>query len=278
MVSLDPSLKVVEAACEKGVDLLVTHHPLIFHPLKSIDFATPAGLTIKTAIAGGLAVFSAHTNLDIARGGVNDALADKIGLKSFKVLGDRNERGKYKFVVYAPPEYEARIMEALFETEAGKIGEYACCSFRARGKGTFMPGSSSTPFIGKPGKFSEADEIRIETVALKKDLPAVLSHIKSVHPYETMAYDVYPLCSSEGGQGIGRVGDLERETRLGVFAGEVGKKLGLKSAKIAGSPDLPVKKIALCAGSGSGMVKNFIASGADFALSVVFSVLFRSCF
>jgi len=271
-VSLDPSRQVVDAACKKGVDLLITHHPLIFHPLKSIDFSTPTGSIIKTAINGNLAIFSAHTNLDSAKGGVNDVLASKIGLKGLTALRENNEpeTGKpemCKLVIYVPVEHEASFVEAVFQTGAGKIGEYTCCSFRSRGKGTFLPGESSAPFIGAPGEISEVDEIRMETLVEKKDLPAVISHLKKAHPYETMAYDIYPLSSSATGHGLGRVGELEKQSRLDDFAREIGRKLGLGSVKIAGQPDRLVKKVALCAGSGSSMLKQFIMSKADVYVS-----------
>ena len=267
-VSLDPSRKVVADACKKGVDLLITHHPLIFHPLKSIDFSTPTGSIIKTAINGGLAVFSAHTNLDSAKGGVNDVLASKIGLKRLTVLQEKNESGPwgpemFKLAIYVPVGHEDQFMEAFFQTGSGKIGEYSCCSFRSRGKGTFLPGESSTPFIGAPGEISQVDEIRMETLVEKKDLPALVAHLKKAHPYETMAYDIYPLALCKTGHGLGRLGELEKESRLDDFARDIGEKLGLSSIKIAGRPDLPIKKVALCAGSGSGMLKQFIMSKAD---------------
>jgi len=266
-VSLDPSRKVVAAACKKGVDLLVTHHPLIFHPLKSIDFSTPTGSIIKTAIDGGLAIFSAHTNLDSANGGVNDVLASKIGLKGLTALQKKSGPETCKLAVYVPVGHEAPFMEAFFQTGLGKTGDYSCCSFRSRGTGTFLPGELSAPFIGAPGEISQVDEIRMETLVEKKDIPALVSDLKKAHPYETMAYDIYPLASLQTVQGLGRVGELEKQSRLDEFARKIGDKLGLSSIKIAGRPDRPVKKVALCAGSGSSMIKPFIMSKADVYVS-----------
>lgn len=269
-VSLDASSEVAKAAVREKADLLVCHHPLIFRPLKSIDVASPAGSVIQTAMAGGLAIFAAHTNLDSAAGGVNDALAEKIGLKNPLPLARGNSRGpgRCKFVTYAPAGHEDRILEAMFEAGAGVIGEYSRCSFMAGGRGSFMPGDASMPFSGEPGEFSKVDEVRIETVAEQSDLPGLVAHVKKAHPYETMAYDVYPLFSVENpAPGPGRVGDLEKKTRLGDLAAQTARKLGLRWAKIAGDPDLWVEKAALCAGSGSGMVKDFIASGAQAYIS-----------
>jgi dinuclear metal center YbgI/SA1388 family protein len=85
-IALDPSLEVVSAACERDVDLLITHHPLIFKPMKSIDFGTPGGSIIQKASQHHLAIFSAHTNLDIVRDGINDVLAKRLGLKRLEIL------------------------------------------------------------------------------------------------------------------------------------------------------------------------------------------------
>jgi len=85
-VALDASPAVVKAACQQEVDLLITHHPLIFRPLKSIDFETPGGSIIQMAVHRQLAIFSAHTNLDIVQDGVNDVLAQRLGLRNLSVL------------------------------------------------------------------------------------------------------------------------------------------------------------------------------------------------
>lgn len=262
-VALDPTYYVVAAACSKNVDLLITHHPLIFLPLKSIDFSTSVGSIIHLATKHKTAVFSAHTNLDIATDGINDILAERIGLKNLKVLRKGKEPENYKLVVYVPVEYEQKVLNALFETKAGKIGEYSCCSFRNKGKGTFRPGSLAKPFIGKTGEISHTDEIRIETVVLKKDLGGVIEHIRGLHPYETMAYDIYPLLTSGNREGLGRVGELDETIDLASFALFIKEKLGLKYVKLAGKPDLPVNKVAVCTGSGSSLMQNFFSSGAQ---------------
>ena len=181
-VALDPLYEVVEAACRHDVDLLITHHPLIFRPLRSIDFNTKLGAIIQMAARSQLAIFSAHTNLDIVADGLNDILASRIGLSNLKVLGEVITENVLKFVVYVPVEHEQQVLSSLFETKAGQIGSYTCCSFRSSGKGTFKPGSSSQPFIGKPNEISHADEIRIETVVRQGDLASVIEHVRKNRP------------------------------------------------------------------------------------------------
>jgi len=271
-IALDPLPNVVAAACRERVDLLITHHPLIFKPLGSIDFSTPVGAIINMASKHKMAIFSAHTNLDNVTDGLNDILARTIGLKNLEVLGEPIEPEYYKLVIYLPVEYEQKVLTSLFETKAGRIGAYTSCSFRNNGRATFRPGSLSKPFIGKPDDMSHADEIRLETVVQKDDLENVIEHLRANHPYETMAYDVYKLQPSDSilagrQQGLGRIGDLAGETKLLPFALEIKKKLRLDFVKIAGNPDLPVKKAALCTGSGSSLINNFFASSAQVYIS-----------
>lgn len=271
-VALDPLPEVVSAACEQKSDLLITHHPLIIHPLKSLDLNSPLGAIIRKAVQHGLAIFSAHTNLDSAAGGLNDMLALKIGIKNAIPLIPRT-RGKTsdicKLAVYVPSGYEEKILEALFETSAGKIGNYSACSFRNKGIGTFKPQSGALPFIGEVGKISHADEVRIEAIVPKNDISGIVSRIRQSHPYQTMAYDVYPLLSEDkpGCEGLGRVGDLEAGMDLKSFALKIKEILGLPAVKITGKADLPVRKAALCTGSGSGLMRAFFASDAQVYIS-----------
>jgi dinuclear metal center YbgI/SA1388 family protein len=85
-VALDPAPDVVSAACRNRVDLLVCHHPLILKPIKSIDFGGVTGSIVYLAARHHLAIYSAHTNLDSAQGGLNDVFAKRIGLRNLKSL------------------------------------------------------------------------------------------------------------------------------------------------------------------------------------------------
>ena len=274
-VALDPLPVVIKYACSEGIDLLITHHPLIFNPLKSIDISTPTGKIIALAISHKIAIYSAHTNFDSVSGGLNDILACKIGLKNLKILGKTLKPELCKLVIFVPVAYEETILNALFsrelETQAGKIGKYRCCSFRSTGKGTFNPDSSAEPFYGQADRVNHVNEVRIETVVQKKDLGKVIRYIKKIHPYETMAYDAYPLTEPATdiikSHGIGRIGELENKTELSLLGLELKKKLNINNIKLAGKPDHPVKKIAICTGSGSGLMDNFLASGADVYIS-----------
>ncbi len=266
-VALDPLPEVVAAACDQHVDLLITHHPLLFQPLKNLDFNSPIGSILYQAAVNQLAVYSAHTNLDKVSGGLNDILAKWIGLDQVEVLAPENDTESCKLVLYVPADYEQQALSALFQTAAGIIGEYSCCTFRSAGKGSFLPGSHATTFIGKPGEISHVDEIRIETLVSKKDIPAVLSHVRSHHPYQTMVFDVYPLLPVGSGHGFGRTGTITVPMNLLQFANNIKEKLCLPNVKISGKPDMMIQRAAVCSGSGASLLNAFFASAADVYVS-----------
>lgn len=266
-VALDPSTAVVEAACQNAVDLLITHHPLIFRPLKRVDFAEPTGRSILQAAQNRLALYAAHTNFDSVTGGLNDIFAGRLGLTNLVPLAAAGADAPYKLVVFVPPEHEQRLMTALFETPAGEIGAYGCCSFRSPGRGTFKPGQDAEPFSGDRGRVNDVTEVKIETVVKQRDLLRVIAHLRSHHPYETMAYDVYPLTQTEVQQGIGRIGDLTEASNLRSLALRVKGAFGLQTLRVAGDPLLTVKRVAVCTGSGAGLLRQFLASTAEVFIS-----------
>jgi len=265
--ALDPLPEVVAAAIENGVDLLVTHHPLIFKPLKRIDSDTPTGRIAEMALAAKLAIFCAHTNLDSVAGGVNDILADRMGLQSLRVLDRPADANRCKVVVFAPETHTKAIMDAMFAKKAGRIGNYSSCSFRCQGTGSFSPGDQASPAIGKIGDLTEVRESRIEVLVHRDDVDRVVAAAGKAHPYETMAYDVYSLDGQDPEVGLGRVGTLPSPVALADFSKNLKAVFNLSMVKVTGPADMPVKTVALCSGSGSGLLKSAVASGADVYVS-----------
>ncbi len=264
MIALDPLLSVVKAACEKQIDLLITHHPLIFSPLKQINFDTPQGEIFSLAANHRLSVIAAHTNLDSAAGGLNDLLASKLHLHDIKSLvPPSGSRDEYKLALYVPADHFRSVLDALFDTPAGKIGNYTHCTFSQEGTGTFKPGPDAVPRFGVSGQINFAQEVRIEANVAKKDLNATLTRVEQAHPYETMAYDLYPLFSREADTGLGRVGKLEAAMDLSAFADDIKSRLGLGAVRVAGATRMRVQNVAVCTGSGAGLLKPFFASNAD---------------
>jgi len=261
--ALDPLPEVVAAACEHKVDLLVTHHPLFFKPLKQIDCEASLGRIAAMALAGKLAIFCAHTNLDSTVGGVNDVLGEQMGLGQLRVLGASADAGMSKLVVFAPETHTRAVMDALFAEGAGRIGNYSCCSFRCMGTGSFWPDEQAAPALGQVGLLNEVPESRIEVLISNDNVDRMVNAAKQAHPYETMAYDVYPLTARDHRTGLGRVGSLAAAMPLDRFARHLKSALRLPVVKIAGSADRPVQSVALCSGSGASLLKQAVASGAD---------------
>jgi len=262
MVALDPSLGAVQAASDAGAQALVTHHPLLFRPIKRLTPDDAVGQTLWTAVHSGVSVISAHTNLDCAEDGLNSWLALKFGVQTPVPL--QPVAGNYlKLVVFVPAGYEQQVAEALFAGGAGQIGAYDRCSFRIQGEGTFRPGPETTPCLGEPGKMEQVEEFRIETIVPQRKLARVLEKLLKAHPYEEVAYDLFPLQNQVPGAGLGRIGKLEQATTLDAFAASVKAALGCDHLRLTGARDLPVHKVALCGGAGAGLLQTAHRQGAD---------------
>ncbi len=266
-VALEPTLEAARKACGAGADMLITHHPLIFKPLSSVNLNTPTGAIIDMAARSKLAIFAAHTNLDSAEGGVNDVLCRNLELKKISVLCNAASIQSFKFVVFVPEDYAAALIEAVCASHAGRIGNYSCCTFRSPGKGTFKPEKGSDPWDGRIGEISEAAEVRLEAVVEGRYLQQAIEQVRAAHPYETMAYDVYPLAKEPSRQGLGRIGSFEQPRELVRLAREIKDKLGLFSVKFSGPPDLLVERAAVCSGSGGGVLERFLETDAQVLIS-----------
>ncbi len=261
--ALDPLPEVVADACAKEVDLLVTHHPLFFKPIHSIDCASPQGRIVEMAVAHKLAIFCAHTNLDSVAGGVNDVLADRLGLSQRRVLDAPADANLSKLVVFTPATHVKAILDVLFDMDAGRLGNYSCCTFRCEGIGTFLPGTDASPAVGRVGALSEVQENRIEILVDRDGVGMLVKAIQAVHPYETMAYDIYPLAGGHPHAGLGRIGTLPAALPLNALARQFKSALNLSVVKVVGPEDMTIESVAICSGSGSSLLKAAIAAGAQ---------------
>lgn len=262
MVALDPCLSAAQAARDAGAQALVTHHPLLFHPIKRLTPEDAVGQVLWTAVRDGLAIISAHTNLDNAVAGLNSWLAARLGVQQSVPLQPVD--GDYlKLIVFIPAGHEKGLAEALFSAGAGHIGAYDQCSFRTHGEGTFRPGQGTTPFLGEIGQTEQADEVRFETIVPKCKLARVLEKMHKTHPYQEVAYDLVPLQNQVTGAGLGRIGRLDQATTLDAFADNVKSGLGCRHLRLIGAGSRPVHKIALCGGSGAGLLQTAHRQGAD---------------
>jgi dinuclear metal center YbgI/SA1388 family protein len=262
MVALDPTPTSVSAALAASCQLLITHHPLIFKPLKSISTGTPLGATIHRAISGGLSIISLHTNYDIASGGLNDLLADKIGLVSAIPLKVTTTCELIKLVLFVPVGHLEQVRSALFPFTAAQ-GNYRDCSFAAGGIGTFTPSEGAHPFIGEVGGLSEVPEERLEILLLRTQISHALKALRGVHPYEEPAFDLYPLLNEGEKLGLGRIGRLSAPIPLGEYAAQLRSILIAPSLRYVGDPATSISKVALCSGSGASLLREAARAGAD---------------
>ena len=262
-VSVDASPPTVDIAVGKKADLLVAHHALIHSPLQSVAEGDPVAEQVVKLIRANVAVYIMHTNYDTAPGGVNDVLAQLLGVKGCCPLTNRKQDKFCKISVFVPEEAVDTVRNAMADAGAGRIGQYTHCSFRTRGTGSFVPLPAAQPYTGSVGKLEEVEEYRLEMICAGSWLGAVIDAMLEEHPYDEVAYDVYELANEPVVYGYGRVGTLERERKLAEFGDQVREALGLDYAKIAGDPAKPVKRVALCAGGGSSLFKDAVRAGAD---------------
>ncbi|MDR3579167.1 MAG: Nif3-like dinuclear metal center hexameric protein [Oryzomonas sp.] len=262
MVSLDATPAVMEAALNASCQLLVTHHPLLFKPLKTLSTATPQGKLVHAAIRGNLAVISIHTSYDVAEGGLNDLLAERLGVYGCRPLQAASGQDLCKLVVFVPCDHLDRVRTVLFPlTEA--LGNYRDCSFSAPGEGTFTPQTGATPFIGAVGSMEKAPEQRLELLIERSNLTRAVRALLAAHPYEEPAFDIYPLLNEGKPLGLGRVGSLAEQTNLADYAGWIKKALNAPGLRYAGNPATVIKKVALCSGSGASLLRAASRCGAD---------------
>ncbi|GAB4170839.1 MAG: Nif3-like dinuclear metal center hexameric protein [Geothermobacteraceae bacterium] len=263
LVCLDIDTTVIAEAERLGAQAVVAHHPLLFKPLKRIAPVDEVGRSAYAAIRAGIALFSLHTNLDRARGGLNDWLAERLGLEQLEVLADGGDDSLVKLVVYVPEGHQDKVADALFASGAGHIGKYDCCSFRVEGEGSFRPGAGTNPWTGREGELERVREWRLETVVPRERLDRAVARMVKAHPYEEVAYDILPMKNRRTDIGLGRIGQLPQPQPLEAFAGRVKSALGLDHLRLAGCLDGEVRKVAVCGGSGAFLLHQAHRRGAD---------------
>lgn len=264
LVALDLDLDLVGESPQ--TDLFVTHHPLLFRPLDRVLPETPLGAKLKVLLSSETACYAVHTPYDSAQGGLGDVLAGYLALERARPLQPRGRL--VKLVVFVPVGHEDDVAEALFTAGAGEIGDYRRCSFRARGVGTFRPEEGAHPFSGRVGEEARAEEVRLETVVPAERLAPVLGAMKSAHPYEEVAYDIFSLEHASALHGLGRVGNLPCPAPGREVVRRFGQALrGVEPQAVYGDLGRGVSRVAVCGGSGGDLWEAALASGADLYLA-----------
>ncbi|MEF3304653.1 Nif3-like dinuclear metal center hexameric protein [Paenibacillus sp. GYB003] len=263
LVALDVTEEVVQEAVTLGAELIIAHHAIIYRPLAHLQTDSPAGRLYEKLIKNDIAVYISHTNLDVAEGGVNDMMAEALGLAVTGHLEDIHTDRLKKLVVFVPDTHAQQVRDAMFAAGAGSIGNYGSCSFNIPGTGTFLPREGTDPFIGKPGRLEHVSEVRIETVVPQSAEKKVVQAMLKAHPYEEVAYDLYPMELKGRTFGLGRVGKLPSPLRLNEFAEHVKRSLDVPFVRVVGDPAKPIGKVAVLGGSGSRYVRHALFAGAD---------------
>jgi dinuclear metal center YbgI/SA1388 family protein len=262
LVALEITDRVISEAIQKKVDLILTHHPPLFRPPASITDSDNVGRFVLALAQNNIAVYSAHTNLDFTRNGVSFVLAQKLGLSEVKFLSPLAEK-MVKIVVFVPSSHADRVATEMSKAGAGIIGNYSSCSFRVGGTGTFAGNKDSNPYVGTRGTLESVEEMRLEMITPRAIVDSIIRAIKSVHPYEEVAYDIYPLTNESADFGMGALGVLRREVSLGSFLRTIKRRLKAQSVRYGGQLGKGVKTVAVCGGSGSDLLEAAVHAGAD---------------
>jgi dinuclear metal center YbgI/SA1388 family protein len=263
LIALEVDPRVVKEAKRRGTNLIVCHHPVIYRKLDKITGSDFAELVAIEAIKQEVGIFVAHTNLDCAPEGVNEVLANRLELQNVHTLRQFFEEHQLKIAVFVPEDHVDAVRAAMCGAGAGVIGDYSYCSFQAPGTGTFLPSEESQPFSGKIGKLNKEPELRLEVLAREGNLSHVLEAMRSAHPYEEVAYDVYQLRNPGYGRGMGCVGDLPDAVGFKDYVELVKRRLRVQKARVVGRPGKKIRRVAVCGGSGSSLIPHAMAAGAD---------------
>lgn len=264
VIAVDCTPAVVRQASELDADLVVSHHPLLFRPLKTISARDLVGATALALAESRIALYSAHTNLDSARGGVSFALARHLGLEAIRFLQPLEGDVLRKLVVFVPETHAEQVRQAMTEAGAGGIGAYVGCAFETHGTGYFRPTDNADPFIGQAGGPPEqVKEVRLEMEVVSWRISTVLQALHGAHPYEEVAYDLIPVTQPYRDAGLGAVGTLPEPEPLFAFLSRVSERLGVRSLRHTGAATDSVRTVAVCGGAGSDLIPAAIVAGAD---------------
>ncbi len=262
LLCIDVTEDIISEAMRMGANLIISHHPVLFHSLKSITGKNQTERILITALSHNIALYSVHTNLDNIYGGVNQKICQKLDLQHLKILLPLPD-GLRKLVTYVPLAHASGVRQALFDAGAGNIGAYDSCSFSSEGRGSFRAPEGTNPFTGEIGKLHFEEETRIETVFPAILKSRIVAALLKAHPYEEVAYDIFPLDNSYDRAGSGMIGELREPLEIMDFLNRVKETFGCRVLRYSPLVRNTIRKVAVCGGSGSFLIPKAIAAGAD---------------
>lgn len=279
VIAIDLTAEALETARQKGWRLILNHHPCLFPKGRGPHRLVPGQGRATTdlvfeAIRSGIAVAALHTNFDRCALEVVAAISQALKATPKGRLLSKGSGSLVKLAVFVPRAHAEAVRTAVCEAGAGVIGNYDQCTFAVGGRGTFRGNDTTKPFLGKPGKLEQAEEIRLETIFPRGMEKPVLKALRQAHPYEEIAYDLYAVEQSPApkgvvrGLGYGFWGDFEKPVRLPVALARIRKAFGVKGERLTRAtprgrrnPDL-IKRIAYSPGKGD-FASAALAAGCD---------------
>jgi dinuclear metal center YbgI/SA1388 family protein len=259
LVALTITPEVAQTAIRKKANLIVSHHPVIWDPLSALRTDVPHTRMCIELAAARVACFAAHTNLDVAPGGVNDTLATLLDLVNCKPLFPLPHSGMVKLVTFVPETHLSDVRKAVCDAGAGVVGEYTHCTFSAAGVGTFRPSEEASPYSGERHRLNEEPERRFEVLVPKGRIPSVVNALLQAHPYEEVAYDLVQLENKDTSVGLGVRGKLRKPMSMRALAQHVRAALGLSSVRCVGDLQKQVRTVAVLGGGGGSKVREIPA-------------------
>ncbi len=266
VLALDLTTAVLKEAQQLEANLIVTHHPLIFKPLNYLRFDRPGGEVWEQLLTGNFSIYTLHTNFDRSADGLNQYLAEQLKLEKTAPVEEGVEE-YLKLVVFVPEEAIDQVFTALTNAGAGWVGKYSHCTFRMAGVGTFLPREGTTPYLGEQGVVEYVNEIRLETIIPARNKKRVIGALLAAHPYEEVAYDLYPVAQATGRAGLGRVGALPMEMCFEKFLAEVKNLFNGQPLRWGGYQRDRVKKVAVLGGSGGKFIHQAKQKGAELLIT-----------
>ncbi|MGC0142392.1 Nif3-like dinuclear metal center hexameric protein [Pseudactinotalea sp. Z1732] len=265
LLAVDPADAVVDEAIECGADLIITHHPLLLRGVHSVATTTPKGALVHRLIRSGIALYVAHTNADAAAGGVNEALADLLGLTGARPLQPLPGDDLDLLITYVPTPQAESVRQALGAAGAGQVGEYTGCAWSVTGTGEFTPVGAADPAIGTVGQHERVQEVRLEMVLPPSRRSAVVEALRRAHPYEEPAFSLVPTAAPPSPAGMGRIGELADPITVRDLAERVADVLPATAhgVRVGGDLDATVRTVAVCGGAGDSLLEVVAAAGAD---------------
>src|SRR5215204_55440 len=262
LCALDVTTATLKEAKENNCNLIVAHHPVIFRGLKRINGNNYVEQVIIEAIKNDIAIYAAHTNLDNVVLGVNNTIAMKLELQNPTILQPKAKMLR-RLITFAPLDKAEDVRKAVFAAGAGHIGKYSECSFNSEGSGTFKAEQGADPYVGEEGKQHHEKEMKIEIVYPFYLETQVVKALINSHPYEEVAYDIFTMDNVHFGIGAGVIGELETAVEEQTFLQLLKDKFNARGIRHTALLGKPIKKVAICGGSGSFLIKAAIREKAD---------------